>query len=140
MVLQHDPADRATCDICGIAEDIHLLDGMLDAQERETGKFACIRCYPAPGEWAPTAESFIAVSIAPELAPLYAAYVKRRRILSAHDRLTRIRAQITALRLARNELRNLGCDTPANFVARALNALDAETREAQDSITRLEAS
>lgn len=74
--LKHHPADRATCSYCGIAEDIHLLDGVLK-DEQDTGKIACIRCYPEPDGWCPTGVEHIAISIAPSLKPLYAKWLKR---------------------------------------------------------------
>lgn len=72
--LKHDPADRASCSYCGTAEDIHLLDGVLDANGNDTGKIACIACYPTPDSWCPTGVEHIAISIAPRLKPLYEAW------------------------------------------------------------------
>ncbi|WP_315729862.1 hypothetical protein [Bradyrhizobium sp. SZCCHNRI2010] len=74
--LKHDPADRCHCSYCGIAEDIHLLDGVLE-NEQDTGKLACIKCYPEPDSWRPTGMIHIRISIAPSLKPLYDKYLER---------------------------------------------------------------
>jgi hypothetical protein len=66
---KHDPRDLAACSYCGIAEDIHLLDGVL-VNEQDSGKIACIRCYP-DSSWGPTGVEHITVSIALSLKPLY---------------------------------------------------------------------
>ncbi len=88
--LKHHPADRAHCSYCGIAEDIHLLDGVLK-DERDTGKLGCIKCYPDEG-WCPTGVEHIALSIAPSLKPLYFNWLKREeaRAKSSGDRLHEI--------------------------------------------------
>lgn len=82
LVAVHDPADRATCSYCGIAEDIHLLDGVLDSKGNDAGKIACIKCYPVPSSWCPTGVEHIAISIAPSLQPLYAKWLEQERKFS----------------------------------------------------------
>ncbi|NEV75491.1 hypothetical protein DYI24_00145 [Rhodopseudomonas sp. BR0C11] len=83
MTQEHDPADRETCSYCGIAEDIHLLDGVLDADGNDTGKLACIACYPVPDTWEPCGVEHIEISIAPSLMPRYAAW-NHLRLLRKH--------------------------------------------------------
>ncbi|WP_316207458.1 hypothetical protein [Bradyrhizobium sp. SZCCHNR3118] len=75
--FKHDPADRCHCSYCGIAEDIHLLDGVLE-DEQDTGKLACISCYPNDG-WCCGAVGMIEMSIAPSLKPFYDQYVDSER-------------------------------------------------------------
>jgi hypothetical protein len=75
--LRHDPEDRETCSFCGIAEDVHLLDGVLDVYGQDTGKISCIRCYPVKDSWCPTGVKHIAISIAPELKPLYDEWLRQ---------------------------------------------------------------
>lgn len=65
----HDPADRETCSYCGIAEDIHLLDGVLTEKGDDTGELACIACYPNE-TWSAN-PAWIDKSIAPTLKPHY---------------------------------------------------------------------
>lgn len=69
---EHDPAQ---CSYCGITEDIHLLDGVL-VNEQDSGKIACIKCYPEPDSWCPTGIEHIHISMAPSLKPLYEAWLK----------------------------------------------------------------
>jgi hypothetical protein len=76
-IRKHDPADRATCSFCGIAEDIHLLDGVLK-DKQDTGKISCIACYPNDS-WCPTGIEHIAISIAPSLKLKYDAWLERER-------------------------------------------------------------
>lgn len=71
---KHDPDDRATCSYCGIAEDINLLDGVLDRKGNDTGKLACIACYPDDG-WCCFSTMTVDKSIAPSLKPFYDQYV-----------------------------------------------------------------
>ncbi|GAB9152783.1 hypothetical protein [Bradyrhizobium diazoefficiens] len=71
---KHDPADRCTCSYCGIAEDIHLLDGILDKRGNDTGKLACIACYPNDS-WCCGSIKMVKLSIAPSLKPFYDQYV-----------------------------------------------------------------
>ena len=98
--MPHDPADRETCSYCGIAEDIHLLDGVLE-NEQDTDKISCIKCYPNDS-WGPTGVEHIALSIAPSLAPLYAAWQVKRQ---EHDDIvmaTLANQKITAATVADN--------------------------------------
>jgi len=70
----HDPEDVATCDYCGIKEDIHLLDGVLDERGNDTDKLACIACYPNDSCCCGAPE-MVQMSIAPPLRPFYDQYV-----------------------------------------------------------------
>jgi hypothetical protein len=69
----HDPADAWRCSLCGIPEDIHLLDGVLK-DEQDTGKISCIACYPNDS-WCCGSVGMVAMSIAPSLKPFYDQYV-----------------------------------------------------------------
>jgi hypothetical protein len=83
--MKHDPADRATCSYCGIAEDIHLLDGVLTANGDDSGLLACIKCYPADNgnaSWCPTGIEHIAISIAPSLQPLYQEWLRNDTVMA----------------------------------------------------------
>lgn len=71
--MTHDPADRETCSYCGIAEDIHLLDGVLDAHGNDTDRISCIACYPNDS-WCCAAVEMLDMSIAPSLKPFYDQY------------------------------------------------------------------
>jgi hypothetical protein len=78
--LKHDPRDACKCSLCGITEDIHLLDGILDEEGDDTGKIACIKCYPHDGDpfhtgWCCASPRLIALSIAPSLKPFYDQWV-----------------------------------------------------------------
>jgi hypothetical protein len=72
-VFVHDPADACHCSFCGIKEDIHLLDGVIDAHEQGTDSLACIRCYPNDG-WCCSHHDMVDMSIAPSLKPFYDQY------------------------------------------------------------------
>lgn len=63
--------DICTCSYCGIEEDIHLLDGVLTKDGEDSGKLACIKCYPVQGSWCPTGIEHIQISIATTLKPFY---------------------------------------------------------------------
>lgn len=75
--LKHDAEDAERCSFCNVLEDIHLLDGVLDAEGNDTGKISCIRCYPVKDSWCPTGVKHIAISIAPELRPLYDEWLRQ---------------------------------------------------------------
>jgi hypothetical protein len=72
--MKRDPADSCTCSYCGITEDIHLLDGVLDRRGNDTGKLACISCYPNDS-WCCGSTKMVQLSIAPSLKPFYDQYV-----------------------------------------------------------------
>jgi hypothetical protein len=74
-----DPSDLCACSYCDVTEHIHLLDGVITQAGFDTGKLACIRCYPEAtrralnplGAWAPLSTDHFKLSVAPELKPLY---------------------------------------------------------------------
>jgi hypothetical protein len=72
-VFIHDPADVCHCSYCGIPEDVHLLDGVLDRRGNDTDKLACIACYPNDS-WCCSHHDMVDISIAPSLRPLYEQY------------------------------------------------------------------
>ena len=79
------PGDFINCSYCGIREHIHLLDGVITPAGRDTGKLACIKCYPKatrsarnPGStWCPLSVAHFSLSVAPSLRPLYDAWKAR---------------------------------------------------------------
>jgi hypothetical protein len=69
---KHDPVDAANCTSCGIREDIHLLDGVLE-NEQDTGQVVCIKCYPNDS-WCCASLKMLDLSIALSLKPFYDQY------------------------------------------------------------------
>lgn len=72
--------DTGKCAKCGIEEHIHLLDAKPSDGDWEGGEYdrlECVRCYGEGYEL--LALEHIKLSIAPELAPFYAAYKRKAR-------------------------------------------------------------
>lgn len=139
--LKHDPADRARCNYCRTEEDIHLLDGVLNSRGNDTGKIACIACYPKPGGWCPTGVEHIALSIAPALKPKYDEWIaaeQQRR--AAVTRLASARDAAKLMKRARDLLREAGAANAADYVARALKSVDGAIRHAQRLLTQSSAA
>lgn len=71
--------DHVRCDYCGVLEDIHLLDGVLGKDGNDTGRLACIACYPGDKflneGWCVNSVEHVKLSIAPKLKPLYNRYL-----------------------------------------------------------------
>jgi hypothetical protein len=133
-LARHDPADRERCSYCKIEEDIHLLDGVLTKRGNDTGKLACIACYPTKdgSAWCPTGENNIARSIAPSLKPLYDAFLQReRRKRAAIARLTAATNAVNLMRQARSALRKAGAGNAADYVQRALKSAEGAVRHAR---------
>lgn len=81
--FKHDPDDACHCSYCGIKEDIHLLDGVLNDNETDTGKLACISCYPNDS-WCCSHPDMVDMSIAPSLKPYYDQYRDSEKWNEAH--------------------------------------------------------
>lgn len=79
--MKVDTRDLCQCSYCGTTEHIHLLDGVLTRAGNDTGKLACIACYPkgSGSSWCPLNTEHFALSVAPKLAPLYAAWLEEQR-------------------------------------------------------------
>lgn len=84
------PNDIVRCSYCSEKEHIHLLDGVITASGQDTGKLACIACYPRasaqaqaaiPAEdrstWALMSANHISLSVNPRLKPFYEEWQER---------------------------------------------------------------
>jgi hypothetical protein len=73
--------DIVGCTKCGKLEHIHLLDGappagVVDREGADFTELHCVACYDPPESWAPCAVEHIALSVRPDLKPLYDAWLR----------------------------------------------------------------